>query len=196
MDRFYEARRQARGFSDRKSLQRRPGGPTPAASFGALPRPERLPLLADAALLAIAINHPTALADHLEEVAHLGLASRRLQGLRDGLITALAEAPDLDREGLTGHLSRLGLGEALAAVHSPAVYAFCASARPEAPLDLARQTLLAFLADHAARQASEAVDEARRRLADETSEDNLARIRGEVETQREAEARRGGGETV
>ena len=197
MDRFYEARRQARGFGQRYGRPRRgQGSPAPAPSLGALPRPERLPVLADAALLAIAINHPAALADHLEEVAHLGLANRQLQRLRDGLITALAEAPDLDREGLTGHLSRLGLGEALAAVLSPAVYAFCASARPEAPLDLARQTLLAFLADHAARQASEAVDEARRRLADETSEDNLARIRGEVETQREAEARRGGGETV
>ncbi|HKY95923.1 MAG TPA: toprim domain-containing protein, partial [Kiloniellales bacterium] len=204
LDRFYEARRKARGFS-----QGRPGrqpwrgakgwrGPPepPVASFGKLPRPERLPVLADAALLAIAINHPMSLIDSLEEVSALELASRRLQRLRDGLITALAEAPDLDREALTSHLSRLGLDEALAAVLSPAVYAFCASARPEAPMDLARQALDAILADHAARQANEAVEEARRRLADEPSEENLARVQAALQLQRQAEARRGGGEIV
>lgn len=100
----------------------------------------------------------------------------------------------LDTPSLTGHLSRLGLGEALAAVLSPAVYAFCASARPEAPLDLARQALDAILADHAARQASEAVEEARRRLADEPSEENLARVQAALLLQRQAEARRGGGD--
>jgi hypothetical protein len=52
------------------------------------------------------------------------------------------------------------------------------------------------LADHAARLAREAVEVAQRRLADDTSEDNLARMRDEVEEQRQAEARRGGGEAV
>ena len=205
MDRFYENRRKARGFGNRPAAGRQPWrgaqgrrGPqeAPVASFGKLPRPERLPVLADAALLAIAINHPTSLLDSLEEVAALDLTSPRLQKLRDGLIQGLAEAPDLDREGLTSHLSRLGFGEALAAVLSPAVYAFCASARPEAPMDLARQALDAILADHAARQAGEAVQEAQRRLADEPSEENLARVQAALLQQRQAEARRGGGETV
>jgi len=202
IDRFYEERRKRRGpRGDPRGGQepwrgRRGAAPPPAPSFGKLPRPERLPALGDATLLAIAIHHPVLLIDVLEEVAHLQLANRTLQRLREGLITALAEAPDLDREGLTGHLSRLGLGDALAAVLSPAVYAFCASARPEASLDQARQALDAILADHAARQASEAVEEARRRLADEPSEENLARVQAALLQQRQAEARRGGGETV
>ena len=63
-------------------------------------------------------------------------------------------------------------------------------------MDLARQALDAILADHAARQAGEAVQEAQRRLADEPSEENLARVQAALLQQRQAEARRGGGETV
>jgi len=207
LDRFYAARREARGIAPRSGGKAgrppRPaegwrGRPAPRPSEVPLalskPRPERLSALGEAALLALMVNHPLALADTLEGVAAVALASPRLEALRTGLIDALAHAPDLDSGGMARHFSTLGLSDVLAEVQSPAVYAFCAAARPEAPLDLAKQTLNDLLADDAARQATLTVEEAQRRLADDLSEANLNRMQAAVRLKRAAEARRGGQE--
>ncbi len=206
LDRFYAARRRARG-QDRptgRGAGRSPGGAwgggrgawnrPPEAPSRNKPRPERLLGRREAALLAVALNHPLALLDCLEEVAALELSVPALARLRGGLLDALAGAPELDSDGLTRHLSSLGLSETLAEVRSPAVYAFCAAARPEASLDLARQALDALLADYAAGQAARAVEEAERRLAADPSEENLARVEAALRLQRDAEGRRGGQE--
>jgi DNA primase len=206
IDRFYAARRQARGLNQGGGQgrgapgQRRfgPGngpGRAPAQPRAAKPRAEGLLQRRDTLLLALVINHPPLLAEFLEEMAAVPLAAAH-QRLRQGVIDALAGAPDLDSGRLTRHLSSLGLGEALARVLSPAVYAFCAAARPEASLDLARQTLEGLLADVAAGEAARAVDEAERRLAADPSEENLARMAAAVRLMREAEARRGGADTA
>ncbi len=204
LDRYYAARRQRRGLSaggpsggpgggSGQPRGRRFGpGRTPAPERSSLPRPEGLLRRRDTLLLAVAINHPNLLAEWLEELAALPLALPEHQRLRQGIIDTLSEAPDLDSERLARHLSSLGLGDALAKVLSPAVYALCAAARPEASLDLARQTLEGLLADVAAGEAARAVDEAERRLAADPSEENLARVTAAVRLMREAEARRGG----
>ena len=221
VDRFYAARREARGLGQGGGRQggggqggggqgggargapgqRRfgPGGfgpgRAPAQQRAAKPRAEGLLQRRDTLLLALVINHPHLLAEFLEEMAAVPLAAAH-QRLRQGVIDSLAETPDLDSDGLTRHLSSLGLGEALAKVLAPAVYAFCAAARPEASLDLARQTLEGLLADVAAGEAARAVDEAERRLAADPSEENLARMAAAVRLMREAEARRGGADTA
>lgn len=201
MDHFYEARRKERGrpFAGRGAAGRGAGdrrGWTEAAPTRARPRPEGLVARRDAALLALVVNHPTLLAGSLEEVAAVELAGAELSRLRQGIIDVLAEAPDLDSETLKRHLSALGLGDALAKVHSSAVYALCAAARPEASPDLAKRALEGMLADYAAGHAAHAVEEAERRLAADPSEENLARVEAALRLKREADARRSGPELV
>ncbi len=197
LDRFYGARRAARGLPGQGQKGGRFGpARTPAPERMSKPRPEALLRRRDTLLLALAINHPTLLAEWLEELAALPLALAEHQRLREALIDSLAEAPDLDSGRLARHLSSLGLGDALARVLSPAVYALCAAARPEASLDLARQTLEGLLADVAAGEAARAVEEAERLLAADPSEENLARVAAAVRLRREAEARRGGADSA
>jgi len=199
IDRFYAARRQARGLQETRgggAGQRRGFGPgrAPSAPRGAKPRAEGLLQRRETLLLALVINHPPLLAEFLEEVAALPLAQPPHRRLRQGVIDALAEAPELDGGRLSQRLADLGLGEVLGQVLSPALYAFCAAARPEASLDLARQTFEVLLADVAAGEAARAVAEAERQLALDPSEENLARMAAAVQLMREAEARRGGRE--
>lgn len=209
LDRFYEARRALRGggpggwggpggrggqgAGGRWVPGQRRDGPRPPPNRSK-PRPERLSARRDTALLALALNHPLALLDCLEEVAAVELAERTMARLRSGLLDALAVAPELDAEGLRRHLDEGGLAEPVAQALSPAVYGFCAAARPEAPLETARRALESLLADYAAAQAARAVEEAERRLAEEPSEENLERVAAAVRLMREAEARRAGGE--
>lgn len=197
LDRFYAARRQARGMSERGSgrtwERQRRGFAQPGI---VKPRLEGLAQRRDSVLLALIINHPRLLAESLEAVVSVPLALAAHQRLRHGLIDALGEAPDLDSRRLADRLAAAGFGETLEAVLSTQVYAFCAAARPDASLDLARETLEDLLNDIVAAEAARVVAEAEQRLAAEPSEENLARLDAALRLSREAAARRGGGELL
>ena len=64
-------------------------------------------------LVAVAVNHP-GLFDRIgEQLGSTGFSDPSLDGLRQAIVSALLDDPDLDRDGLIGDLRNRGAGEAL-----------------------------------------------------------------------------------
>ena len=104
------------------------------------------------ALIAYLINHPELLSEFTEEVAGLQLENRELGRLRGALVDLIAGDPALDSEGLRCHLEQQGFAEVLNGLLSRDVYDLFHSARPGAPLDMAREVWLEALNRHKTRQ--------------------------------------------
>ena len=115
-----------KGFRDRVWQERRQGGERQKKG-GRAPAPS-LDDRAGAAvkvdgrrgieqtLLAIAVNHP-GLFDRIgEQLGSIGFSDLSLDGLRQTIVSALLDDPDLDRDGLIADLRNRGVGEALDSV--------------------------------------------------------------------------------
>src|SRR3546814_8426206 len=73
------------------------------------------------------------------------VCSSDLNALRRSLIDCVARHPELDSEGVKCHLSNQGYLGLLAALLSPEVYVHGRFARPDASVEVARQSVLHIL---------------------------------------------------
>jgi DNA primase len=126
-------RRPGTRWSERRPLKE-------GAGPGVRQSPERLRHRQEQVLIATLVNHPELLADHAEDVSALDLANRDLDRLRRALIDLVAREPTLDSEGLRCHLSEQGFTAVLSRLLSRQTYQLGPSAKPETPLDEARET--------------------------------------------------------
>lgn len=84
-------------------------------------------------LLALAVAHPDAALDRIEELAAAPLMVSEHRRLREALLDWLAEAGDLDSSALQCHLRGQGFSGLLDGLGGPQIYLHEALARPEAP---------------------------------------------------------------
>jgi DNA primase len=101
----------------------------------------------------------------------------------------VAREPDLDREGLRCHLSEQGYSGILGEISSPEVYVHGRFARPEGSLNEARVGVEDILKAYRRRQATTDAEEAGRILAEDMSEEGLARLKAKRRLIRESESR-------
>ncbi len=120
-------------------------------------------------LLATLIAHP-ALHDHVGE--RLGLLSFRspdLDNFRQGVLKILDEGQDLDRAGLERHLRHAGPGYLLDELFGARTGQHAYFARPEAPLEAAREGWDETYRLHSRRDLLREIEAARARLAEDPS---------------------------
>jgi DNA primase len=127
-------------------------------------------------LLATLINHPDLLDELAEKLALVALNSSDLKQLRTALLDAFAADPGLDREALGCHLNDLGYQGLLERLLSRELYTHGAFAKPDADLGYARAGWLEVFALAQKHQSEAETDDARRRLAEEMTDENLARL--------------------
>ena len=159
-----------RSLRDRWRQDRAQGG------LGTRVSPKSLAHRREQALLVAAINHPNILADYAEDLAGLGLSSPDLARLAQVLVDLVSEAPDLDTEALKDHLSERGCSKVLEGLLSRQVYDLERWVKPETPLAEVRPRWVHFLALHRDREAELEAAQAVRLLAEDTSEERLARL--------------------
>ncbi len=176
MDRFYAARRPAGTFqpAGRRGTGRGTKWREEPAPNHAKPAPESQQRRQEREFLAILLNHPQIAGHHLEELAGLEFRVAELEQFKASAIDCLAASPELDSAALHRQLTGLGYAALLDQVLSSAVYALCATARPEAPHDRVDRMLETLLADFAKTRAAEAIREAETRVAEDLNEDTLA----------------------
>ncbi len=170
-------RRSGRGFGEARSGPRRelpdvsvpPVVRQPPALLRGL-RHEQL-------LLATLVNHIELLVEQAEELAHLELESPDLKDLGRALIDRVTGEPDLDSEALKRQLSEQGFAEVLQRLLDRRIYDLGPFARPETPLAEARRGWHHVAALHRERGLRAEAAQAGRRLAEDVSEENLARLR-------------------
>jgi DNA primase len=139
------------------------------ASTGLSPR--------EALILLVLLNQPALLEAYAETLAELELGGREADALRDGLL-ALLRHPPLPADAARAELERGGLSEGLArceAVLPPATHWYV---RADAALSDAEEVLRQALALHRkARALHRELQSATEALAQETSAQNLARLK-------------------
>lgn len=130
-------------------------------------------------LVAVVINHPDLYNDLAERFGSLSLPLQGLDRLRQAIIEAFGERPDLDTEQLKHHLEAHGFSEDLAQLLRSDFYTSAgAFVRPEA---LAEQALEGWgEACRRLEQPAQAVElgEAERALADNLTEETWRRLKG------------------
>ena len=127
-------------------------------------------------LLAALLNHPNLLLDAAEPLAALQLENRELGRLLTALLDRAASHEDLDRAAIHSHLCEQGFSGLLADLLHRRVYKVGPFARPEATPAEVEAAWGSFFARLARRRDSSEVTEAARRLAEDMSEENLARL--------------------
>jgi DNA primase len=131
----------------------------------------------EAAILLILLNHPALLARHIEELAELDCASRDIMQLRDGLTALAAEGYESVAE-LKSALDAAGLAEVRRRVEAVEVIAKLWCVKSEAAEIDAEGALRQALALHRrARALHKELKSVELALAEDPSEDNLARLR-------------------
>ena len=131
----------------------------------------------EAAILLILLNHPALLARHIEELAELECTSREIMQLRDGLTALAAEGYDSDQELKTA-LDAAGLADVRRRVEGVEVIAKLWCVKAEAAEIDAEGALRQALALHRrARALHKELKSVEMALAEDPSEDNLARLR-------------------
>ena len=169
------------------------GGP-PRPGSATLPRPVGFRSPAglghrrEQVILATLINHPALLVEHAEDVVRLGLASADLRRLQECLIDLAAGVPDLDSEAIKCHLCDQGFSRVLDGLLHPRVYGHGRFARPEAPWDEVRRNWVQFVKETRDRQARAEAEQAALALADEMTEENLARLQAKQRLTEDGEA--------
>jgi DNA primase len=168
------------------------GGPhaAPGAGRGVRQSPDRLRRRQEQVLLATVINHPEILAEHAEELTAVELAGADLRRLAQALVDAVAAAPDLDTGALKCHLCEQGYSKMLEDLLSQQIYVHGGFARPETPLAEARLKWTNFLALHRQRQADTETAKAVRLLAEDLSDERLARLQASQRSAEGGESRR------
>ncbi|HUY68496.1 MAG TPA: DNA primase [Alphaproteobacteria bacterium] len=143
------------------------------------------------AFLALMINHPALFPDFGEDFAQIAFQSPEFEALRQRVIDILSldtEEP-LDAQGLYRHLSSTGDGgerldstasggwqAGLADVLSDTTYTYVSFARPDRPLDAARQGWKSIWAMYVQERIRTDLESARRAYAEENSDESLTRL--------------------
>src|SRR3546814_14132179 len=104
------------------------------------------------------------------------VCSSDLNALRRSLIDCVARHPELDSEGVKCHLSNQGYLGLLAALLSPEVYVHGRFARPDASVEVARQSVLHILGVLRDRHTGAHRAEEARALAAEMTAATLRRV--------------------
>jgi DNA primase len=184
-------RRQA-GRQGARQSGRRPFGRTTSgavsAGLGARLDPDLLLRRQAQVLLAALVNHPELIAETAEEMTGFKLFHGNLGKFYRFLVDLVAGEPDLDSEDLSCHLSEQGYSGILGEILSPQVYVHGGFARPEGSLDEARHGVEDILKAYRRRQAAAEAEEAGRYLAEDMSEERLARLEATLRLIRESES--------
>ncbi len=159
-----------------------------ATGLGARPSPDLLRRRQSQVLLAALINHPELIAESTEEISGFTLFQGKFGIFYGFLVDLVAREPDLDSEDLRCHLSEQGYAEILGEILSPQVYVHGRFARPDGSLDEARHGLEDILKAYRRRQAAAEAEEAGRHLAEDMSEERLARLEATRRLIRESES--------
>jgi DNA primase len=155
--------------------RRRFPGPPPAVGGAAARLGTRhLEGAAERIALAIAVNHPHLIAEHAEELAQAGLRDGNLDRLRRAIIDLAAGHSDLDAEGFRRHLTQMGFAEVLQGLFDRT--RDIRVTQPTAPADRAAEELRHVLGLLREREAHKERELAERRLADDGTQENLARL--------------------
>jgi DNA primase len=104
------------------------------------------------------------------------------------VVDLVAGEPDLDSEDLRCHLSNQGFSGILGEILSPQVYVHGRFARPDESLDEARHGVEDILKAYRRRQAATEAEAAGRHLAEDMSEERLARLEATRRLIRESES--------
>lgn len=129
-------------------------------------------------MLLIVINHPELLDFYSEELAQIEIKNAGLDRLRNEIIDIAALNAPLDRETLQGHLTDRGLAEIAHRLEGVPAYRNERFAWPDASPEKARSGFLHVLARHRRQMTLEVeLKAATRALADDMTEENLARLR-------------------
>ncbi|MGO1118655.1 DNA primase [Rhodovibrionaceae bacterium A322] len=159
------------------------GARGPASGSGLPTPPRQSPVLLqqrpEQVLLALVINHPAVSQDHLEELSGLAFSRPEHERLLESLVDGLLRLPDLDRSAVKCHLCDLGYAELLEKLLNRSIYLHEPLARPDAPIAEVRKRFGYWVqrVREAVRRPEE--QEAVRRLAEETSDEQLDRVRAE-----------------
>ncbi len=159
-----------------------------AAGLGVRPPPDLLRQRQSQVLLAALVNHPELIAESAEEISGFTLFQGKLGIFYGFLVDLVAREPDLDSEDLRCHLSEQGYPGILGEILSPQVYVHGRFARPEGTLDEARYGVEDILKAYRRRQAAAEAEEAGRHLAEDMSEERLARLEATRRLIRESES--------
>ncbi|HEY9537812.1 MAG TPA: hypothetical protein VIS03_09495, partial [Kiloniellaceae bacterium] len=149
-------------------------------------RPERPEQL----LLATLINHNSLLTEFVEDLVGIDFVSAELNALRRSLIDCVARHPELDSEGVKCHLSNQGYLGLLAALLSPEVYVHGRFARPDASVEVARQSVLHILGVLRDRHSGAHRAEEARALAAEMTAEQLRRVQARQRLQNDEDGRK------
>jgi DNA primase len=174
-----------------QSGRRQPGRTTSgavSAGLGANLDPDLLLRRKAQILLAALVNHPELIAESAEEMTGFTLFQGKLGKFYRFLVDLVAGEPDLDSEDLRRHLSEQGYSGILGEILSPQVYVHGGFARPEGSLDEARHGVEDILKAYRRRQAAAEAEEAGRYLAEDMSEERLARLEATLRLIRESES--------
>ncbi len=175
--------RDNRGNNNRGGSWRPPQPPMPLINRKLPPNAKRL---FEKAILALMINHPGLFADFGEDLATIAFLNPDLEGLRQRVIDILSleSQEPLDAEELYRHLSHTG--EALSGgdsshsgleeVLSETTYMHVGFARPGRSLDQARQGWKSIWNKYLQEQLQVDLQSARRRYAEESSDENYTRL--------------------
>ncbi len=125
-------------------------------------------------LLAALVNHPEMIDELGEQVGTLPSFGGELDKLRREIIKTWT--PDIDSEALKSHLKALGYAGALDRILSPEVYALAPFAHPAAAPAAALRWWRHTHELLARRRARIDIDEAERELAENMTEESLARL--------------------
>jgi DNA primase len=175
---FGRARRGSGG--GRSSRSQAPGRFLPGVATALRrPPPDLLRQRPEQVLLAMAINHPRLIGEQAEELAAVRLATPQADRLRAELVDHAARVPDLDSAALKCHLCETGFAALVEQVLSAAVYQHEPLARPEAPAAEVGKRFGYWVIRVREGGGRPDRDEAVQRLAEETSDAQLDRVRAE-----------------
>jgi DNA primase len=150
-----------------------------------MPDPDRLQ---QELALATLINHPDLLVRHAEDLAHMAFSEGPLDRLRRTLVDFVAVHPELDSEMLSHYLSQQGFSGLLEALlHRTRDKRFTL---PAASTEQASEGFLHILALMREREARREAEAAAQRLAEEWTDEALARFEAKQRASLEGESRR------
>jgi DNA primase len=176
------------GYQSGRPRSGRAGSGAAAAGLGARQAPGLLLRRQAQVLLAALVNHPALIGESAEEMAGFTLFQGNLGDFYGLLVDLVAREPDLDSGDLRCHLSEQGYTGILGEILSPQVYVHGRFARPEGSLDEARHGVEDILKAYRRRQAATEAEEAGRHLAEDMSEERLARLEATLRLIRESES--------
>lgn len=142
--------------------------------------------LIESALLACLINHPEMYENVEEQAGALSFNDKRLDRLRQLVLSTLSRHPGLDSEGLRAHLDNSGAGDDVKGVATQATYTHALFSRPQASLEIALEGWNNALQELEKMRADMDLNTALSTLADTMSADQEGRVFAMMEQRRQA----------